>query len=265
MIVDNYAKLEVFIDRVISGTINLLIIQSEAGLAKTTLIRDKLMGIKHYEVNSHITPLMNYIQLFDHKDQIIWYDDLSFLFTSKASIAILKQVADTSENKRICWLTTSEAIGDIPQEFFTSSKVIISCNSIEGDNPHIKAIKDRSFHLIFRPLRQEIIKKMHEISLNYPFLEDSEKEEVLNIIKQNSINIKSLSLRHLIKGFQLYQYKKLKGIDWKQDFFNELDINEKLVKLNELLIKYDNDLDRLKEWDWSRQTFYSYKKIIENV
>jgi hypothetical protein len=206
---------------------------------------------------------MNYKQLHQHKDKLIWFDDVYFLLLNKLNVALLKQVCETSELKRLCYHTTSDLIGETPEEFTTTSKVLISCNGIEGSNPHIKAIKDRGFHLVFKPSRAEILNKMQEIVKAYPYLESDEKQAVFDVINENSKHIKEISLRTLIKGFQLYKYYKKKGIDWKEDFLKELKIGEKLVKINLLMERYDNDIDRLKEWNWSRQTFYVYKKEIE--
>ena len=263
MEVNNYEKLEVFIDRWISGTIDLLIVESKAGLGKTELVKSKLREVKHLSVNSHTTPLANYKQLYANKDSLVWFDDVYYLLLNRLNLAMMKQLCETSDTKKLCYSTTSELIEDTPQEFNTTSKVLITCNSIEGNNPHLKAVKDRGFHLVFKPTRKEIICKMQEIALAYPLLEDKEKQEVLSIVEYNSNNIKELSLRHLVKGFQLYRYYKLKRINWREDFLKELGLNEKMVTMNKLLVKYDSDKDRLKEWHWSRQSFYNYKKEIE--
>lgn len=263
MEVTTYKKLSTFVDRWITGTIDLLIVESEAGLGKSHLIKEKLKEAEHLAINSHVTPLMNYKQLFLNKDKLVWFDDVYYLLLNKLNVALLKQICETKDVKKLSYYTTSELIGDVPETFTTSSKVCISCNCIEGNNPHIRAIKDRAFHLSFRPTRAEIINKLQEVSLNYPLLEDKEKEEVLNLIESNSRNIKNLSLRTLIKGFQLYRFFKLKRVDWREDFLRELGLNEKMVSINELLVKYNTDTDRLKMWRWSRQSFYNYKKLVE--
>jgi len=261
--VNTYEKLEIFVDRWIAGTIDLLIIESGAGLGKSSLIRQKLKEIKHLSVNSHITPLMNYKQLYQHKNELIWLDDIASLFLNQINISLMKQVCESTIVKSISYNTSSNLLANVPQSFTTTSKTLISCNKIEGDNVHVKAIRDRGFHVVFVPTRKEILQKMREISLVYPLLEDREKEQVLSIIEYNSKNIKDLSLRSLMKGFQLYRYYKQKGIDWKEDFLNELGLNQKLVQMNELLVRHTSDVDRLKEWNWSKQTYYTYKKMVD--
>ncbi|NQU78725.1 hypothetical protein HQ545_03060 [Candidatus Woesearchaeota archaeon] len=263
MEINNYEKLEIFIDRWISGTIDLLIIESEPGLGKTELVKRKLKEVSHLAINNHITPLANYKQLYHNRDKVVWFDDVYYVLLNKLNIATLKQLCETTQNKKLCYHTKAELLGDVPAEFTKISKVLITCNAVEGKNPHLRAVKDRGFHIKFVPTRQEVIAKLQEVTNNYPLLEQKEKEEVLNIIEYNSQNIKSLSLRTLIKGFQLYSFYKLKNVDWKEDFLKELDLNEKLARMNSLLVKYDSDIDRLKEWDWSRQSFYNYKKMLE--
>ena len=265
MEIDTYEKLSIFIDRWVTGTIDLLIIESEAGLGKSCLIKGKLKEKKHLAINNHITPLMNYKQLYENRDRLVWFDDVYYLLLNKLNVALLKQVCETSEIKKLCYYTTSELMGETPKAFTTSSKVLISCNSIEGNSPHIKAIKDRGFHLVFKPSRVEILHKMQEIVDSYPYLEIDEKQAIFEVIRENSKFVKEISLRTLIKGFQLYNYYKSKGIDWKEDFLKELHISEKMIKISLLMEKYDNDLERLKEWGWSRQTFYIYKGLVEKV
>jgi len=255
MEVNTYEKLEIFVDRWIAGTIDLLIIESGAGLGKSSLIKEKLKEKKHLAVNSHVTPLMNYKQLYQHKNELIWLDDIASLFLNKINISLMKQVCESTIVKSVSYNTSSNLLANVPQSFTTTSKTLISCNRLEGDNVHVKAIKDRAFHVVFSPTRKEILEKMQEISMNYPLLDDREKEEVLNLIEYNSKNIKNLSLRSLMKGFQLYRYFKQKKVDWKEDFLAELGLNDKLVKLNELLVKFETDKERLVHFPYSKQTF----------
>jgi len=263
MEIDTYEKLSIFVDRWISGTIDLLIIESEAGLGKSHLIKEKLKETNFMAINSHVTPLANYKQLYFNRNKLVWMDDVYYLLLNKLNVALMKQLCESTEVKRICYHTTSELIENVPQEFTTTSKVCISCNAIEGNNPHIRAIKDRAFHIKFVPTRAEVISKLQEVSSNYPLLEAGEKEEVLSLIETNSRNIKNLSLRTLIKGFQLYRFFKLKQVDWKEDFLKEIGLNDKMIKMNELLVRHDSDKERLNSWQWSRETFYKYKKLCE--
>jgi len=262
MIVKTYEKLNTFIDRWVSGSIDLLLIESDPGLGKTYQIRQKLKKVRHLSVNSHITPLQTHRQLYEHKDELVWFDDITMLLYNKIQLSILKQLADTTPLKTLNYYTSSLRLGDVPMKFMTGSKVLISCNRVEGSNTHIAAIKDRGFSIKFEPTQAEIIAKMKEATANYKFLLPKEKEEVLQLIIKNARHCKNLTLRTLIKGFQLYDYYNLTKIDWQQDLLAEMGINDKLISLNTLLGKHSSDVDRLKEWQWSKQTFYSYKKLL---
>lgn len=263
MEVTTYEKLNVFIDRWISGTIDLLIIESEAGLGKSILVKEKLNRRNYLLINSYTTPLANYKKLYEHRDVLVWFDDVYCLLLNQLNVSLMKQLCETQKVKVLSYYTTSELIEEVPEQFNTTSRVLITCNAMERDNPHLRAIKDRAFYIRFNPTRVELINKMREISQEYPYLELDEKQEVLELIEQNINHVRRLSLRSLIKGFQLYEYFKLKGTEWKEDLLKELGISDKLIKLNELLVKYDSDLDRLKEWEWSKQTFYAYKKMVD--
>ena len=262
ILIKTYDKLNIFLDRWLSGTIDLLIIESEAGLSKTHTAKERLKGIPHLFINSHVTPLENYKQLYEHRGELIWYDDVSLLLLNAIQVSLLKQVTDTHIKKVISYFTTSELIGNAPNKFVTMSRVLITCNKLDGENPHIKAIKDRGFFVKFEPTRKEILNKMNEVVTTYPLLEPSERQEVLQFIKQHSKHMKQLSLRCLVKGFQLYNYYKMKEICWKEDLLKELGLSEKLIAINQLLINYNTDEERLKSWSWSRASFYNYKSLI---
>lgn len=226
MEIQTYERLSTFLDRLVDGSIRLLIIESEAGLGKTHIAKQKLKDLDCFFVNSHITPLQCYIELYRHRDTpLIVLDDIFQLLTNRLNISLLKQLCDTSETRKICWYSTTDLLGNTPMEFYSDSRVLILCNSIESRNPHLKAVLDRGFYLQFRPKRSEILAKMREISSSYPSLEQEEKSRVLKLISANSDYISDMSLRTLLKGFSLVEYYKRTGVEWRSDFLAELGLD----------------------------------------
>jgi len=268
IVVKSYDKLKDYVQMWVDGYTDLLIIEGSAGMGKTSMVkevlyenRDKARAIC---INSHITPVMAYKTLYENRDKLIWYDDIYQLLINQLNVSILKQLCETREVKKVSYYSTSKQLEkeQVPLEFNTTSRVLITCNAVSGNNPHVMAVKDRGFHIVFKPTRNELINHLQTVSIGYDLLDDKGKEEVLKVIEYNSKFIKNLSLRTLIKGFQLYKHAKLTNRDWLPDFLDLLGIDEKLKVVTELLNKYNTDKDRLKEWEWSERSYYRYKAII---
>ena len=154
---------------------------------------------------------------------------------------------------------------NIPQRYETKSKVCILTNDFKELTKKISALKDRGWHIEFKPNDDEILSKIKGIiscvekKVNY-----EEKLEVFNLIKQYS-KFCEFSLRTFVKGVQLYKECKNKDIDWKSILLNDLKINPKLVLLNNLLENYKEDKERIEEWEkqgFSERSYYDYKRIL---
>lgn len=268
MIVESYEKMQEFVQRWLDGSVRFLIIESDAGLGKTSTVQQMLKDNKALFIGGHCTPLSHYKLLYRHQNcELIVLDDLTSLFLNRQNIGLLMQYCDSGELRTVSWQSTSKALEDLPQSFHVSARICVLCNHVEAQDKYVHPILDRAFHLQFRPTKQELMQKMKQITADYPFLEPTEKEAVLNVIEQNIQHVKNISLRHLVKGFWLYNDFKTKGREWKPDFLKLLGIDEKLVALNQLLVKHSTDNARLQDplWQWSRATWYSYKKSVQET
>lgn len=267
MIIKTYDELLFFMNMFKNGNTDLMIIESRGGLSKSRLIESVMSEEPYLRILSHVSPMKLFVLGYQYKDLPIVFDDVDCLLHSEDNISLLKMFAETRQNKEIAWLTTHNLLNQegIPQKYETDSRVCILTNDFKELTKKVSALKDRGWYIEFKPTDEEILKKIKEIipstdnSLDY-----EEKLEVYSLIKDYS-RFCEFSLRTFVKGLQLYKECKNKPLSWKAILLRDLNINPKLVLINDLLGKHEKDLDRIEEWEkqgFSKRSYYDYKNIL---
>ena len=258
MIVKTYKELKEYLEMFKKQNADLLIIMSKAGYGKTSLLKEVMGKTDYVYISTHSTPLKTYLNLFDKKDCPVIFDDLDAIFSSSIMTSLLKSLADTSAIKELHYNTTSSLIGTVPKSFKTTSNVCILVNEFNVNSPTLKPLIDRGFYISFCPSKKEILKKIKEIT-RYQNIDDSEKC-VLEFIEQNYQKIEDLSLRTFVKALQLFRDNPLK---WKEKFMNVIGLDEKVIEYLKLKDKYKTVEDMVKNYKWSRATFFRVKQEVE--
>ncbi len=235
---------------------DLLIIMSKAGLGKTTLLKEIMKGREYVYINTHSTVLKTYVDLYDKRDVPVAFDDLSSILQNSTMVSLLKSLADTSPIKELHYNTTSKLIGNAPESFKTTSNVCILLNEFDIRNKSLEPLLDRSFYISFTPSKKEILKKIKEISKNSM---DNEKC-VLDFIEENYQKIENFSLRTYIKAIQLYNDNPK---SWKEKVMKMIGFDEKLVEYLKLTDKYSKVDDMIRNYKWSRATFFRIKSEFD--
>ncbi len=267
MLVTKYSDLTFFINMFKNNNCDLLIIESKGGCGKSRLFESVMSEEPYLRILSHITPMQMFILGYKYKDRKILVDDVDGLLNSDETISLLKMFCETREIKEIAWLTTSGILdkADVPPRYETRSKVCILTNSFKELTKKVSALKDRGWHIEFKPTDEEILGKIREIISDVPSkLSLEERFEVFNLIRDYS-RFCDFSLRTFIKGLHLCTECKNKEIYWKQILLTEMKINPKLVLINDLIKKHNQDKERVEEWErqgLSRRSFYDYKNIL---
>ena len=267
MIVKTYSELAFFVNMFKNGNADLLIIESKGGLGKSRFIEGVMSEEPYLRILSHITPMQFFILGYKYKNLPIIIDDVEGLMSNEENVSLLKMFCETIETKEVAWLTTHNLLNEqsVPQRYETKSKVCILTNDFKELTKKISALKDRGWHIEFKPNNEEILNKIKEIvSCVCKEVNHEEKLEVFNLIKLYS-KFCDFSLRTFVKGVHLYKECKNKGIDWKSILLNDLKINPKLVLLNKLLGEYEGDKGRIENWEkegYSKRSYYDYKRLL---
>ncbi len=255
MIIKTYKELEEYIKMFKSQTADLLIIISKAGLGKTTTLR-KVMGNSDFVyINTHSSPLKTYIDLYEHCDEPVCFDDISILLKNQIMVSMLKSLADTASIKELHYNTTSKLIGNAPESFRTTSNVCILLNEFDAKNKDLEPLLDRGFLVEFSPTKKEILKKIEKINKSESMTDL--KKYVYDFIKENCQKIEKLSIRTYIKAAQLFRDNPDK---WKERFMQMIGFDEKLIEYLKLKEKYKTDKEMIDKFSWGRSTFYRIKQ-----
>lgn len=259
MIVKTYSELKEYINMFKKQNADLMIIMSKAGYGKTSIIKEIMKDTDYVYINTHSTPLKSYLTLWERKDSCVVFDDLDAILRNPIFVSMLKALTDTSIIKELNYNTTSKLLGNAPESFKTTSNVCILLNEFDVHNKTLAPLLDRGFFIEFVPSKDEILKKVEEISKSQNIAEN--EKCVYSFIKEHYQKINEWSIRVYIKGLQLYRDNPL---NWKDKFMHLIGFDEKTIEYLKLKEKHKTDEERIKNFKWSRATYYRIKQEVEN-
>ena len=268
MIVQTYDELRFYIEMFKNGNADLLILESSGGHGKSRLVEDVMQETPHLKILSHITPMQLFILGYKFKDKHIIVDDVDGLLYNEQNISLLKMFCETSDIKKVGWLSTHKMLKEegVPLVYETKSKVIILTNDFHMLTKKIGALRDRGWFIQFKPTDKELLKKMEEIKNNHgQSIGMAERQKVYDLIEKYS-KFCSFSLRTFVKGLMLYkECNDGKHLDWKTKLLMEMGINDKLILIDKILSKHEKEDERLNEWEengFSKRSYYNYKTML---
>lgn len=262
--VDNYKEVKDFLKMFSEKKTELVILESPQGLGKTFMIEEAMNGIDYLLLTSHVTPLENFISLYNNKHKSIVYEDIDNLLRSPISVSIFKQVTETKPIKTIQYHSSSPRL-TVPKSFETTSNVLISCNKFSAKNENLLALVSRGFWIRFLPTQKEVLKKMRQILPSIHIeLNEGHRKEVLSLISESAKFSQELNLRHLVRGLQLKKFSlEQEGFDWKTNLEKLLKADVRLREVAKLVASKKPATQQVKEFGQSRATFYRLRERLE--
>lgn len=194
--------------------LNSTLLISEGGLGKSyhtlNTVKKHLKQKQWKYYSGHISPLRLYTILYKNQTKIIILDDIEQLLQSEVSVGILKSALWEVNGKRtVCYETTSNKADDLPERFNFKGGMVILCNKIPNQNdPVIKALKSRTAYLNIQLTYKQKINIIANILKHRTDLKPSEKNKILQNIKQHSTPATKLNIRTLEKYISYYKYDK---------------------------------------------------------
>ncbi len=197
-----------YLEMVVKGYSNSLILVSKAGLGKTTLLMNTMKELKlekHYlYCNSYITSL----QLFKILDKtnklddprILILDDVEMILKDKLILGLLKGALWEANGKRIVnYNSSTPKIQDntIIPDF--KGRIVFLLNEFLSDNELIKALKDRGLYYELKMTNDQILDFMAR-----EMVKDKTQQKVFYYLKSLVKNDTELSYRTLVKAFQIH-------------------------------------------------------------
>jgi hypothetical protein len=209
-------------DACIKGHARSLIVSGPAGLGKSYTVEQKLeqwdmVGVKHTIVKGYVrsTGLIKTLYRFREPGNVIVFDDADTIFFDDVSLGLLKTVCDTTDKRRVSWLSEGSLVDEesaerIPKTFEFQGTIIFISNHdfdamIERGHklaPHLQAMISRSHYidLAMKSKRDYLIRIKQVVEQGLlDMLSDDEKTDVLMYINTNSDKLRELSLRMVLK------------------------------------------------------------------
>jgi hypothetical protein len=221
-IAERFDVLQSIVKSVINGVSRSLIVSGPAGLGKSFMV-EKVLREWDPEENNHIfirgyaraTGLYKLLYQYRNKGQVIVLDDADSVFFDDVALNLLKAVADTTERRRVSWLSEANFIDEetaeiIPRTFEFNGSIIFITNLDFDDTidrgsklaPHLQAMMSRSHYVdLTMKTKQDYLVRIRQVVKQglLSHLNWHEAGDVMRFIEQNSDSLRELSLRMVIK------------------------------------------------------------------
>lgn len=200
-----------YIQGVIRGYSNSLIIKGNTGTGKTEIVFDTLqeMGLEeniHYlYLAHHITPkgLVQALKQVNELEspRLLLLDDIDRSLQNPELVGVLKNATWESNGvRRVSWISSRDKIN-----FMFEGRVIILLNKINKQNSFVEALLDRGYFYELELNRKEILELIRKrAKLDYAGIPIQQRFKIVDFIEKNSVGSEKLSLRTLQKAFSLY-------------------------------------------------------------
>jgi len=208
-----YTELDANIQMVIKRFSYGVIIEGKGGTGKTYRVLNKSINalgeteVKY--VDSFTTPTALYVTLCENKDKaLIILDDCAGMMNNPKILAMLKGALwhiNDGHTRIVNYGTTKppkdEYDEPLPRTIEVNSRIIIITNSLNDDNPHVKAILSRVNRIRVNVPRKELLNILQQvIKKKYHNLTVDERQEVLEYLETNtSIMTEDLNIRTLLR------------------------------------------------------------------
>lgn len=205
-----------------AGDSRSLIVSGPAGLGKSYTVENALAdwdpdGYNHSIIKGYVraTGLVKMLYQYREMGQVLVFDDADTIFFDDTSLNLLKAVCDTTEQRRVSWLSEGKLIDDssgeiIPRSFDFDGTVIFITNydfdAMISKNhkltPHLNALISRSHYIdLSMKTRRDYLVRIRQVirSGMLSDLSETQREDVINFIENNHSRLRELSLRMAVK------------------------------------------------------------------
>lgn len=234
---ERFDILQMMTSAAVDGDANALIVSGPAGLGKSFTVEQKLAEWDPNETCYTIikgfvraTGLYRTLYQFREAGQVIVFDDADSIFFDDVALNLLKAVCDSTEKRRVSWLTEGVMIDEesgeqVPHSFEFNGTIVFITN-LDFDNliakghkltPHLQALISRAHYIdLAMKTRRDYVVRIQQV-IEQGMLADlskGERKDVMDFIEKHSENLRELSLRTALK---LGTLRKLKGAkDWQR-------------------------------------------------
>ena len=203
---------------------NAIFLAGRGGTGKTQTVEDVLAaagktdGDGYFKITGSASPAGIYRLLFQHKKEILLFDDSDSALQDVEGRNLFKTASDTKKIRKISWAKGGKSYIDpddydeedensdvLPRSFEFTGKIIfisnLPLNKLDPDG----ALRTRGYVINIDPTNEEIYDYMAKIctyiklEVDYP-LDKNKRLEVVDLLKTRKIADKTANLRSLVRG-----------------------------------------------------------------
>lgn len=206
-----------------SNASNSLWVAGRGGTGKTVTVEAMLNdagksdGDGYFKITGSATPAGIYRMMFEHKNEILLFDDSDSALNDQEGRNLFKAAADTNKRRKISWMKGGKNYVDpsdydeesdddsLPRYFDFTGKIIFISNMPLNKLDPDGALRTRGFIINVDPTNEEIYDFMAKIcdkitlDVNYPINKNA-RVEVINILRARKVQNKTANLRQLVRG-----------------------------------------------------------------
>ena len=232
---ERFEILDILTEACTLGNSRALIVSGPAGLGKSYTVEKRLTDwdpnqINHTIVKGYVraTGLVKLLYQYREEGQVIVFDDADAIFFDDISLNLLKAVCDTTERRRVSWLSEGALIDEesaerIPKSFDFNGTIIFISNydfdsMIERGHklaPHLAALVSRAHYIdLCLKTRRDYLVRIHQVIQQGLLAEltPAQRLDVIAFINKNHEKLRELSLRMALKLGAL----RRQGGDWEK-------------------------------------------------
>lgn len=221
-IAERFEILDLLTESCMVGNSRALIVSGPAGLGKSYTVEKTLAewdpnGINHVIIKGYVraTGLVKLLYQFREAGQVIVFDDADTIFFDDTSLNLLKAVCDTTERRRVSWLSEGKLVDEDSGEFiprsFDFDGTIIFISNYDFDAmidkghklaPHFNALISRSHYIdLAMKTRRDYLVRIRQVIRQGMLsdLSESQRNDVIAFIERNHTRLREMSLRMAIK------------------------------------------------------------------
>jgi hypothetical protein len=218
------------------GNARALIVSGPAGLGKSFTVERRLAEWDPNEINHTVikgyvraTGLVKTLYRYREAGQVIVFDDADAIFFDDVSLNLLKAVCDTTERRRVSWLSEGSLIDEesaerLPRSFDFDGTIIFITNydmdaMIDRGHklaPHLQALVSRAHYIdLAMKTRRDYLVRIRQVIKQglLSKLTPSQQSDVIDFIESNHESLRELSLRMAIK---LGSLRRESGDRWER-------------------------------------------------
>ena len=221
-IADRFEILDVLAEACTVGNARALIVSGPAGLGKSYTIEKRLNDwdpseLNHTVVKGYVRPtgLVKLLYSYRHAGNVIVFDDADAIFFDDVSLNLLKAVCDTTERRRVSWLSEGSLIDEesgerVPRSFDFDGTIIFISNydfdaMIDRGHklaPHLAALVSRAHYIdLAMKSRRDYLVRIRQVIKQglLSGLTTNQEDDVIKFIDNNHSRLRELSLRMALK------------------------------------------------------------------